>query len=305
MSARTLFFSDGKPRALWRVLLFSLLTIASVWLLVELTALLVPETLAEFWQLVIQNGVMLAGILIASAVMMRGIERRPVAALGLPLGPDLWKGLFAGFAIGAAFMGALVALQTLIGWFRPVPAPGTLSAWSEYVSGLALLLLVAAAAEELLFRGYAFQVLVEGMGVTPAVIVTSVIFAAGHWFNPEVGAVALLNIALAGVIMAVAYLRTRSLWVAIGLHWAWNWVMSAVFDLPVSGIEFDVPGYDTRELGPDLFTGGAFGPEGGLLTTALALVLLVWLGRTPLLRETARMAGLRPLVDERMGKGAG
>jgi membrane protease YdiL (CAAX protease family) len=100
--------------------------------------------------------------------------------------------------------------------------------------------------------------------------------------------------------MAAAYLRTRSLWVAIGLHWAWNWVMAGLFDLPVSGIEFEVPGYDTLMLGPEAMTGGAFGPEAGLLTTLLSVPLIIWLFRTPWLSESQRMVELRPLIDSRV-----
>ncbi len=161
------------------------------------------------------------------------------------------------------------------------------------------MLMAAAAAEELLFRGYPFQVLVEGAGPVLAVAISSVLFAGIHAFNPAVEALAMINIFLAGVVLAVAYLRSRSLWVAIGLHWAWNWVMAAIFDLPVSGLWFDVPGYDTLQRGPDLLTGGAFGLEGGLLTTVFSLPLILWVLRTGWLRESARMAARRPLVDAR------
>ncbi len=131
-------------------------------------------------------------------------------------------------------------------------------------------------------------------------ILTSGLFALIHLNNPAVDTVALVNIALAGVLFAGAYLRTRSLWVAIGMHWAWNFVMAAFFDLPVSGIIFDVPGYDTLARGPDLFTGGDFGPEGGLLTTILVLPLVVWVFRTSWLSQSPRMVELKPLVDARM-----
>ncbi|MGD2152956.1 MAG: CPBP family intramembrane metalloprotease, partial [Gemmatimonadales bacterium] len=161
-------------------------------------------------------------------------------------------------------------------------------------------LVVAAAAEELLLRGYAFQALVEGAGVIVAVILTSGLFALIHLNNPEVGWVALLNIGLAGVLFAAAYLRTRSLWVPIGMHWGWNFVMVAFFDLPVSGIVLDMPGYDTVVRGPDLLTGAAFGPEGGLVTTLLVLPLILWVARTKWLSQSKQMVELKPLVDTRM-----
>lgn len=297
---RDLFFSGERLRALWRVLLFLALTVGAVWGVGLLAALLpLPSDGAWGLGLGLNSLVLTVGVLVASAVMMRVIERRPLAALGLPLGQETGRGLLVGAAIGGVYMIVVIVAQTLIGWLRPAPDAGTLIDWFETVGGLVLFFLVAAAAEELLLRGYAFQVLVEGMGMAVAVLVTSTLFALGHLWNPNIDAIALVNIGLAGVILAGAYLRTRSLWVAIGLHWAWNWVMAAVFDLPVSGIRFDVPGYDTMELGPDMFTGGVFGPEAGLVVTLLALPLIVWIYRTPWLRESRRMAELRPLIDSR------
>ena len=248
----------------------------------------------------LESAVLTAGLLIASAIMMRWVERRPFAAIGLPLGKEMWQGWLQGAVIGAAFMALVVVLQTVVGWLRPAPDAGTVMGWLGMQAGMALMFAIAAAAEELIMRGYAFQVLVEGMGAWPAVIITSVLFALVHLGNPNIDAIALVNVGLAGVILAGVYLRTRSLWVAIGLHWAWNWVMAGWFDLPVSGIEFDVPGYDTVELGPDAFTGGVFGPEAGFVLTLVALLLILWIYRTPLLKESPKMAELRPLVDSRL-----
>ncbi|UCF18953.1 MAG: CPBP family intramembrane metalloprotease [Gemmatimonadota bacterium] len=296
---RDLIFGREKLRALWRLLIFLALAIATFAVLSIAAGPLLPEGVDGYWSLALPSALMVAAMLFASAVMMRLVERRPLAALGFPGGSQPAADLARGMAIGGGFMALLVTLLTVVGWLRPAPDAGTFAGWLEHVAGLGLMLALAAAAEELLFRGYAFQVLVEGSGPLIAVVLSSALFAGVHVFNPEVSAIALVNIGLAGVLMAGAYLRTRSLWVAIGLHWAWNWVMAAAFDLPVSGIDFDVPGYDTLELGPDAMTGGAFGPEAGLLTTALSLPLIVWVLRTPWLRESARMAELKPLVDAR------
>jgi membrane protease YdiL (CAAX protease family) len=299
---RGLFYSGERLRAIWRLLLFVALTVAGLWVLGTAASLITLrlQRVGELWELAIPSIVIVLSLLFASAVVMRWVERRPVAAVGLPLGREAWKGFGKGALIGGGFIALIVVLQTLVGWLKPTPGPGSLSGWAEYLGGLALLLAVAAAGEELLFRGYPFQVLVEAMGAPLAVILSAVAFGAIHAFNPEVGFTAVVNIALAGVIMAAAYLRTRSLWVAIGLHWAWNWVMAGLFDLPVSGIEFEVPGYDTLMLGPEAMTGGAFGPEAGLLTTLLSVPLIIWLFRTPWLSESQRMVELRPLIDSRV-----
>ncbi len=268
------------------------------WLLVEITRLLVSGVIRGLWTYAVGGGLLSAAALAASTVMMRRVEARPLSALGLALGSEAGTECLRGVLIGGGFIGLLVLVQTLLGWLSTTPDVGGVGDWLVYLGQLAVVFFVAAAAEELVFRGYPFQVLVEWLGPVLAVALSSAAFAGVHVFNPQVGALALLNIALAGVVLGGVYLRTRSLWTAIGLHWAWNWVMAAVFDLPVSGIaEFDVPGYDAVQNGPDLLTGGAFGPEGGLLATLLVLPLIVWIFRTGWLRESPRLAALRPLME--------
>lgn len=296
---RDLFYGPDKLRALWRVLLFLVLAALVAALLGALSSLVLPEDFGGIWAVVVPHGLLGVGLVVASYVMMRTVERRRFAALGFLSGKEGWVEWWKGAAIGGGFIAVLVVAQTVLGWLRPTPDAGTLLGWLGYVVGLGLGLTIAAAAEELLLRGYPFQVLVEGLGAAPAVVLTSGLFAVIHLDNPEVSWIALVNIGLAGVLFAVAYLRTRSLWVPIAMHWAWNFVMAAFFDLPVSGIVFDVPGYDTVALGPDLMTGGAFGPEGGLLTTLFVLLLIFWMLQTRHLSESPAMAELRPLVDSR------
>ena len=298
--ARDLFYGPEKLRALWRLLLFLVCAAAALFVLGSVASLIVPEDYGGLWAIVVPHGLMAVALLVASLAMMRAIERKPFAALGFPGGREARLDFAKGAAIGGGLIAAVVVVQTLLGWLRPAPDAGTLAGWLAQFVSLAAVLAIAAAAEELLLRGYPFQVLVEGAGVLPAVVLTSVVFAAVHLNNPEVDRVALINVALAGVLFAVAYLRTRSLWVPIGMHWGWNFVMVAFFDLPVSGIVIDMPGYDTVQLGPDLFTGGAFGPEGGLVMTLLVLPLTGWVARTSWFSESQRMIELKPLVDTRL-----
>ena len=147
-----------------------------------------------------------------------------------------------------------------------------------------------------------FAALVQGTGVWPAVGITSLLFAFAHGNNPNVNAVALANIFLAGVMLGWAYLRTRSLWFATGVHVGWNWTMSALLDFPVSGLVRDTPLYSARELGADWWTGGPFGPEAGVAATLAVIALTAWMLRTARLGETERMRALRPLVDHRLGE---
>src|SRR5437868_5501610 len=144
-----------------------------------------------------------------------------------------------------------------------------------------LIFLFAAAAEEILFRGYVLQTLTRANIAWLGIVLTSVPFAAAHLKNPNaVPGFTFVNTALAGLWLAVAYLRTRSLWLPFGLHWSWNWAQASLLGLPVSGIERIAPAplLKAMNAGPDWLTGGAYGIEGGAACT-IALLLstaVIW-----------------------------
>ena len=144
-----------------------------------------------------------------------------------------------------------------------------------------LIFLFAAAAEEILFRGYVLQTLTRANIAWLGIVLTSVPFAASHLKNPNaVPGFTFVNTALAGLWLAVAYLRTRSLWLPLGLHWSWNWAQASLLGLPVSGIERIAPAplLKAMNAGPDWLTGGAYGIEGGAACT-IALVIstvVIW-----------------------------
>ena len=295
---RVLFGPHGM-RAGWRVLLFALISWPLFSLGYPLAWRFIPPA-----ALLDDVLVMLAASLVAGWVMLLVVDRRRPGALGFAADPAAAKDSAVGVGVGGVLLAAAVALLAMAGMARWVADTG--SAW-EYVAALATsfaFFAVAAAAEEAAFRGYAFQALVQGIGPWPAVVGTSALFAVAHAGNPGVTPVALANIFLAGVMLAVAYLRTRSLWFATGVHLGWNWTMASLLGFPVSGLnEFDTPLYDVRELGPDGVTGGPFGPEAGLAATLVVLAGTVWMWRTRRLGESPRMRALQPLVDTRLDAG--
>ncbi|HEX6909236.1 MAG TPA: type II CAAX endopeptidase family protein [Longimicrobium sp.] len=288
-------------RAGWRLLMYGLLWWVLVTALYPLAARLFGED-----GMMDDILVMLLASLVAGWVMLLAVDRRPAGALGFAADREIGRDSAVGFGVGGAMLGAAVVLLAMAGMARWVADTG--SGW-EYVAALAQSLAffaVAAAAEEAAFRGYAFQALVQGIGAWPAALATSALFAWGHAGNPSVTPVALANIFLAGVMLAVAYLRTRSLWFATAVHLGWNWTMQSLLGFPVSGLnEFDTPLYDVRELGPDAVTGGAFGPEAGIAATLAIVAGTLWMWRTGRLRESEGMIALRPLVDTRLGPGGG
>jgi uncharacterized protein len=238
-----------------------------------------------------------AAALIAGSLLIRYADGRSPAALGIGVSRLTAVHLGSGLAIGVVALAAAVLGMVLTGSLHYEAAPGTLGEWAAVVAAHAVIFTVAAFAEEALFRGYPFQVLVRAAGPVLATLASSALFAAAHARNPEVGAFALLNIFLAGVLLAAAYLRTLSLWFATTLHMGWNWAMASVFDLPVSGIQlFDTPGYQPVIGGPEWWSGGAFGPEGGLTGTLGFAVALLAVMRLAQVKQDPRIAAAGPLV---------
>jgi membrane protease YdiL (CAAX protease family) len=283
-------------RAGWRILGYFLLAAGAGVILSTLAA-----AIGGRMQEAASFGVMLGAALLAGWGMVVFVDRRRPGALGFALEPAAIRDSVVGLGVGAAMLAGAVAVLVVASMARWVADDGIMP---EYVAALATsfaFFAVAAAAEEAVFRGYAFQALVQGVGVWPAVAGSSALFALLHANNPNVTPVALANIFLAGVMLAVAYLRTRSLWFATAVHLGWNWTMASLLDFPVSGIVKDMPLYTARETGPDWLTGGAFGPEAGLVASVFIVLGTVWMWRTQWLSESPRMRAMWPLVDDRMG----
>jgi membrane protease YdiL (CAAX protease family) len=128
-----------------------------------------------------------------------------------------------------------------------------------------------AAWEEVLLRGYSFQALMEQWGQVAAVVITSLLFGFFHVANPGSGWPAIWGITAAGLLFGVAVVVTGRLWLPIGLHASWNLFEGPVFGFPVSGME--LPGAITTTVtGPELWTGGSFGPEAGLISLLASLL---------------------------------
>jgi len=144
------------------------------------------------------------------------------------------------------------------------------------------LYIVVGYGEELMFRGYLFQVFAEGTNRIVATITISVLFAFVHAKNPNVSLFGLINVGLAGIWLSIAYIKTNSLWLPVGLHFSWNFFQGFVFSLPVSGTTSDKEQIGKAIVtGPEWFTGGTFGPEGGMLATILLLAVSVLIYRSP------------------------
>lgn len=157
-----------------------------------------------------------------------------------------------------------------------------------------LIFTIGAAAEEALFRGYILQTFTRAQLAWLAIALTSLFFASAHLRNPHANYIAMLNTVLAGIWFSVAYLKTRTLWLAFGLHLGWNWVQGAFLGSPVSGITkiTVAPLLQMTNIGSDVFSGGDYGIEGGIACTISLVIftLLIWF--LPALKPTEEMLAL-------------
>lgn len=230
----------------------------------------------------VQGAGTLVAVVLATGVFMR-FEGDGLGAVGLAPG-GAGRELILGMGLGV-----VVALPALLlalgpGGMRWSSADGSALEYASTGLWTLAILTVPAAAEEILFRGYPMRILLRGWGTVVALTVTSVAFAALHGWNPSVAPLALANIALAGVLLGVVYLKTGSLWWATGVHAGWNFGTAFLADLPLSGIRLvDSPMLDVASQGWPLVTGGPFGLEGGLAATAALAVGTGVVWRAPIL----------------------
>jgi CAAX protease family protein len=194
------------------------------------------------------------------------IDRQPLGTLGLTFRVRWLRLLGIGVLLAIGMQTMVLVLETALGFAHSSPPrwPSSELASLAYVIPL---LSIAAIAEEMPIRGYLFQNLREAWGDWPALIVTSLVFAALHLFNPgahaDVG-MTIAGIAAAGALFALSVMLTGSLWLALGCHFAWNLFEGPVFGFPVSGQSFGSANIVAQIVtGPAWFTGGSFGPEAG------------------------------------------
>ena len=318
---RYIFINDfGRLRSGWRLLIFAGAFIALTFLIVTVLRVVfvfvgpsAPSGLRQvIAELVFRTG-LLAAALGAGYICARFLEGLPWRSLGMTLHSGWLRDLVFGFAIGFASLVLAVGIASRgLGFSLPE------TDWSLIIRsgiGSGVLLFVAALAEEAMFRGYGLQTLTRAKLAWLGVLLTSVPFALVHLSNPNVvPGVTFANTALAGIWLAAAYLRTRSLWLPLGVHWSWNWALGWFFGLPISGINLvSNPLLQSQDYGPNWLTGGSYGIEGGVACTIALVVSTVflwktrWLSATPELKQLTSeenpatsepVLSIRPIEDQ-------
>jgi membrane protease YdiL (CAAX protease family) len=196
------------------------------------------------------------------------VEGRPVTELS----KGIVKYNILGIGIGVTFISMIMGILALLGLYR-IDGLNANSA----VLQILYMSLVAGVVEEILLRGYFFRFVEEALGTWLSVALSALLFGFLHAWNPNASFIISLSIALtAGVVLALLFAITRNLWIVIGMHYAWNFTLGGVYGAPVSGGE--AQGFFNGILeGPELLTGGEFGPEASVITVVVFSILAVYL----------------------------
>ncbi|MBI1795276.1 MAG: CPBP family intramembrane metalloprotease [Chloroflexi bacterium] len=215
----------------------------------------------------------------------RLLDKRSISSLGLTLNIQMLWDILTGIGITFVMMGTIFTAMLLLGWSKfesfAWQTESTLNVITNALTFLVIFILVGWN-EELLSRGYHLQTIASGSNLLWGVVLSSTVFGLLHLGNPNATPISAAGIFFAGIFIAYGYIRTKQLWLSIGLHIGWNFFEGVVFGFPVSGLDI-YPLTHITVTGPELWTGGAFGPEAGLIVLpALALgAALIYLYTRP------------------------
>ncbi|GGD67781.1 CPBP family intramembrane glutamic endopeptidase [Croceicoccus mobilis] len=280
-----------KPGIIRRIIDFPLvlIVIASVIIITIVTGLSVVFTQVLGW--VTGPGSLLGGFLIAVAMVLfwkgykRWLEREPDREMAFA---GAAKELGAGLACGFLLFSVMTGIVALLGGFEVLGVRNPVDTAIWYVGGLAF---ISGTFEEVLFRGVLFRQIERLGGSWTALLVTSVIFGAAHIQNPDASWFAAIAIMVeAGILLGAAYMLTRRLWLAIGIHAAWNFTQGWLYSIPVSGGDAPIGLLITRRVGPDWLTGGDFGLEASVVAMVCATCAGLTLLTLAIRREELRGA---------------
>ena len=280
MSTQQIFINEKHQlRAGWRIgtyiISFFILTIPFAFI-ADFTSKSFKEMPLVKDGLVTAEAAFIAGL--TAFLLLRFLDKRRFVSMGLLVNKRAFQELGWGLLIGFAMLTTAVGLMWAFGFEEISLSPNDASYLLLGFLGNILLYIAVGFNEEILFRGYIFQAFIEGTNKWIPLITLSVLFGFAHFFNPNFTWFGFANIVLAGVLLSLAYIQTKSLWLPIGIHIAWNFTQGYIWGLPVSGTTVVMPLTISQETGPDMITGGTFGPEGGAMCTLVctAACVFVW-----------------------------
>lgn len=257
---------ETRLRAGWRLLGHFLLLIITL-ILIGIPFALIGEFVPVLGILVNEYSATVVSITLSIYFARKFLDQRSFRSLGLTWNLQARKDIIIGIAIAGIIMGLIFIVEWAFGWLEIKSFAWDSSTAPQILVGLgswAVIFVLVGWYEELYLRGYVLQNLADGLNLPAAVFLSSVFFSAAHLSNPGASPASIIGIIAAGIFLAYGYVRTRQLWMPIGLHIGWNFFEGPVFGFPVSGLE-TYPMIIHTEVGPALITGGEFGPEAGLI----------------------------------------
>ncbi|KRD79785.1 hypothetical protein ASE43_02480 [Lysobacter sp. Root983] len=267
--------SNGRVRNGWWILIFAALMFASRFVYTPVSRVLqgwgAPQEALEPLRFVF--------LLLVTWICVR-LRKEPLSSIGFVLNARWARELGVGSLLGLTTAVLAVAMIWAVGGVRLELDPARSFGLLAY--GLYIFLFVALF-EETLFRGFVFQRLIAGAGVWVAQLALGLLFASSHWGNPDMQGGTLvwatIELFLGAVLLGLAYLRTRSLAMPVGIHLGWNWAQGYLLGFDVSG--FAHAGWFHPQLldRPQWVTGGSFGPEASIFAVVVDVLLIVLLWR--------------------------
>jgi membrane protease YdiL (CAAX protease family) len=227
--------------------------------------------------------------LAANVLVLRIFTDRRLVELGLWWNRASMENLAFGILGGAGAATLVLAPAVLSGAAHIAPTPLDEPSFAVLVFVPALLAL-GAMGEELMMRGYGFQILLAACGTWATIIPVGIVFAWLHTGNPHATWLGIANTAGFGILFGYAFVRSRDLWLPTGLHFGWN-VTLPLFGVNVSGLRMNVTGHEMVWSAGSLWSGGEYGPEASVLTSFIMIVLAVYLWKAPIRRQVS------PLTD--------
>lgn len=267
MSINPLLNSEHQLRNGWWILIFFLV----------LASFLVPALLiAQQTSMEVSIGLQAVIVVLASWICQR-LRRKPLTELLGKMNMGWFKELCLGILVGSALMLVPALIMRLFNWVDWQRNPTGFSALSTSV----FLFMGVAVAEELLFRGFIFQRLIASIGPWPAQLILAGYFLLTHLSNPGMTGngkvLAGMNIFLASLMFGLAFIRTKSLAMPLGLHFMANLIQGGVLGFGVSGTDQAGLWKPLFAAVPEWLTGGQFGLEAsvpGLMCVVVILILL-------------------------------
>lgn len=255
--------NESRLRAGWRLLIQTILLIVFGAVVSIASSFLGPLNGSLLWAQILNFLIITGSVYIAR----RWLDKRSFESLGLKLDKQTLLDILAGIGITFVQMGFIYILMLALGWLTFMGFAWQFDPLQAVMRGVItffIVFIIVGWNEELLSRGYQLQTIASGINLFWGVIISSAVFGLLHLGNPNATWVSAVGIFFAGVYLAYGYIRTGQLWLSIGLHIGWNFFEGVVFGFPVSGLDI----YALTRIkvqGPELWTGGAFGPEAGLI----------------------------------------